>query len=110
MHNPGLGECHPWLNPLHGIAYDSSGNFSNTAAIDWVIIGGESGSKARPFHLEWAQFLIHQCNEAGVKVFMKQVGSNAFYEGKPFKTKSRSGSDPSEWPKWARAQEFPATK
>jgi len=75
--------------------------------VDWIIIGGESGSKARPFHVEWARSLIDQCREAGTAVFMKQAGSNAFYEGKPFKTKSRAGSDPSEWPEWARVQEFP---
>lgn len=75
--------------------------------IDQVIIGGESGSKARPFHLEWARSLIDQCREAGVKVFMKQTGSNAFYEGKPFRTKSRAGTEPMEWPEWARIQEFP---
>jgi protein gp37 len=73
----------------------------------WIIIGGESGSNARPFHLEWAQDLIKQCREVGVKVFMKQVGSNAFYRGQPFKTKSRAGSDPTEWPEWAQIQEFP---
>jgi protein gp37 len=72
-----------------------------------VIIGGESGFNARPFHLEWARSLIEQCRVAGVKVFMKQVGSNAFYEGKPYKTKSRAGSDLAEWPEWAQIQEFP---
>jgi protein gp37 len=76
--------------------------------INQIIIGGESGTNARPFHLEWARSLINQCRETGTKVFMKQVGSNAFYEGKPFKTKSRAGSDSSEWPEWARIQEFPA--
>jgi protein gp37 len=75
--------------------------------IDWVIIGGESGSNARPFNLEWARSLIDQCREAGVKVFMKQAGSNAFYEGESFKTKSRAGSDIAEWPEWAQIQEFP---
>jgi protein gp37 len=77
--------------------------------VNWVIIGGESGKNARPFHLEWAQDLIKQCREAGVKVFMKQVGGNAFYHGKPFKTKSRAGSDPTEWPEWAQIQEFPGS-
>jgi protein gp37 len=65
------------------------------------------GANARPFNLEWARSLIDQCREAGVKVFMKQVGSNAFYEGESFKTKSRAGSDIAEWPEWAQIQEFP---
>jgi protein gp37 len=75
--------------------------------VNWIIIGGESGKNARPFHLEWADTIIRQCREVGVKVFMKQVGSNAFYRGQPFKTKSRAGSDPTEWPEWAQIQEFP---
>lgn len=75
--------------------------------ISQIIIGGESGPNSRSFHLEWAQSLIEQCNGTNTKVFMKQVGSNAFYQGKPFKTKSRAGSDPSEWPEWAQVQEFP---
>jgi protein gp37 len=107
MHNPGFGEGHPWLNPLGGIVYDNEGNFSCAPAIDWGIIGGESGSAARPFEMEWAQLLINQFQEAKIPIFMKQVGSNAFYEGKPFKTKSRAGSDPKEWPEWAQIQEFP---
>jgi len=95
------GACGKWHNAEE---YGSS-----IKAIDWIIIGGESGAGARPFHLEWARSLIDQCRELGTAVFMKQVGSNAFYEGKPFKTKSRAGSDPSEWPEWARIQEFPAS-
>jgi protein gp37 len=75
--------------------------------VSWVIIGGESGKDARPFHLEWAHSIIRQCRGTGVKVFMKQVGSNAFYQGQPFKTRSRAGSDPAEWPEWAQIQEFP---
>ena len=75
--------------------------------ISWVIIGGESGPNARPFYLEWAESLIEQCKSANVPVFMKQLGSNAFYKGQSYKTKSRAGSDPSEWPEPLRVQEFP---
>lgn len=42
--------------------------------IDWVICGGESGSKARPMHPDWARSLRDQCNEAGVPFFFKQWG------------------------------------
>jgi protein gp37 len=93
------------LTGQHGVNYPLQGTGNK---INQVIIGGESGTNARPFELAWARSLIDQCREAGTKIFMKQVGSNAFYEGKPFKTKSRAGSDPSEWPEWAQIQEFPA--
>jgi protein gp37 len=74
--------------------------------ISQVIIGGESGSNARPFHLEWARSMLHDCRHAGVSFFMKQMGSNPFIDGKPIKLKSRSGTDISEWPQDLQVQEF----
>lgn len=44
--------------------------------IDWVIVGGESGPGARPMHPAWARQLVRQCQQAGVAVFMKQLGSH----------------------------------
>lgn len=43
--------------------------------IDWAICGFESGPKARPGHLDWAELLLKQCDNAGVAFFMKQMGS-----------------------------------
>jgi protein gp37 len=43
--------------------------------IHQVIVGGESGPRARPFDLEWALDIKRQCKTAGVAFFMKQVGS-----------------------------------
>jgi len=43
------------------------------AKLAWVICGGESGSKKRPVHLDWARVLRDQCAAAGVPFFMKQV-------------------------------------
>ncbi len=44
------------------------------ATIDWVIVGGESGPKARPMHPDWARGLRDQCVAAGVAFFFKQWG------------------------------------
>lgn len=44
-------------------------------ALDWVIVGGESGPGARPFDIAWARSIIQQCKAAGVPVFIKQLGS-----------------------------------
>jgi protein gp37 len=41
---------------------------------DWVIVGGESGPKARPMHPQWARDLRDQCAAAGVPFFFKQWG------------------------------------
>ena len=43
-------------------------------SIDWVIVGGESGPKARPMHPYWARSLRDQCKEAGIPFFFKQWG------------------------------------
>ena len=43
--------------------------------IDWVVVGGESGPKARPMNPDWARSLRDQCAEAGVPFFFKQWGS-----------------------------------
>ena len=44
------------------------------ATIDWVVVGGESGPKARPMHPDWARSLRDQCAGAGVPFFFKQWG------------------------------------
>lgn len=44
------------------------------ATIDWVIVGGESGPKARPMHPDWARALRGQCATAGVPFLFKQWG------------------------------------
>lgn len=42
--------------------------------IHWVIVGGESGPKARPMKQEWADSVRAQCDEQGVAFFFKQWG------------------------------------
>ena len=66
--------------------------------IHWVIVGGESGPEARPMNLDWARGIRDQCRDAGVSVFVKQLG------GWPDKR-----GDPETWPVDLRVREFPAT-
>lgn len=42
--------------------------------LDWVIVGGESGSGARPMHPDWARSLRDECAAAGVPFLFKQNG------------------------------------
>jgi protein gp37 len=42
--------------------------------IDWVIVGGESGPKARPMADRWVREVRDQCTTAGVAFFFKQWG------------------------------------
>ncbi len=45
-------------------------------ALDWVIVGGESGRRARPMELDWVRQLRDQTNESGVDFFLKQLGGS----------------------------------
>lgn len=42
--------------------------------IDWVIVGGESGPRARPMEQDWVREIRDQCVAAGVAFFFKQWG------------------------------------
>ncbi len=84
--------------------------------IGWVILGGESGSKARPCNLSWIRSLVEQCSAADVPCFVKQWGSRPFidttggerYDDHTFhKLSDPKGSDPEEWPQDIRVREFP---
>lgn len=46
----------------------------NLNGIHWVIVGGESGPKARPMQPDWVDNIRQQCDEAGVAFFFKQWG------------------------------------
>lgn len=50
--------------------------------LDGVILGGESGPKARPMHPDWARSVRDQCEKAGIDYFFKQWGEYA--ESIPF--------------------------
>jgi len=41
--------------------------------IDWIIQGGESGHKKRPFDLKWAYLMRDQCADMGIPYFFKQI-------------------------------------
>ena len=43
--------------------------------IHWVIVGGESGAKARPMKPEWARQVRDACIAQGVPFFFKQWGT-----------------------------------
>lgn len=44
------------------------------SALDWVVVGGESGPNARPMHPAWVQSLRDQCADNGVPYLFKQWG------------------------------------
>lgn len=78
------------------------------ARLHWIIVGGESGPRARPFDLAWARSVVGQCRDAGVATFVKQLGAHPRVA--PYRElllRSRHGSDPAEWPEDLRVRDFP---
>jgi len=45
----------------------------NLQGIDWIIQGGESGPKKRPFNLNWARSMRDECAALGIPYFFKQI-------------------------------------
>lgn len=65
------------VDALTGTWKDGTRRLISTAPkLDWVIVGGESGTGARPMDPEWALSLRDQCQAAGVPFFFKQWGSH----------------------------------
>lgn len=57
--------CEPLIGPLPNLNLDG---------IHWVIVGGESGRKARPMDADWVLDIKDQCDAAKTKFFFKQWG------------------------------------
>jgi protein gp37 len=57
--------CEPLLGPLPNLPLEG---------INWVIVGGESGPKARPMDTDWVREIRDQCLAVRVPFFFKQWG------------------------------------
>ncbi len=105
---------------------DNNGNcWQYKGHLDHVIVGGESGPRARPCNIDWIRSIIRQCKTAGVPCFVKQLGSKPFMPGSGgerfdwpcgyvvkggntwLDLRHPKGGDPTEWPEDLRVQEFP---
>ena len=105
------------LEPLLG-PIDLAGRLDG---IHWVVVGGESGPGARPCDVEWIRGIVRQCREAGVAVFVKQLGRavtgnpdefpSAIHDDgdghRTFRLNDGKGGDPAEWPTDLRVREVP---
>jgi protein gp37 len=114
--------CEPLLGPVDLDEYLTSpccnGTISECGcdgerggrAIDWVIVGGESGHNARPCRATWISDIVMQCESESVPVFVKQLGSNA-EEGygchRKLNLRDKKGGDMSEWPEDLRVRILP---
>lgn len=85
----------PLLGPLDDL---------DLRGIDWLIVGGESGSNHRPMDLDWARDLRDRCHAAGTSFFFKQLGSTL---AKASSSRDRKGVHPDDWPADLRLREMP---
>jgi protein gp37 len=86
---------------------------------DWVIVGGESGPKARPCSVDWIRAILAHCRAGGIPCFVKQLGARPIANRTdhrwrtPFRDpwtprlRDRKGGEPREWPKDLRVREWP---
>lgn len=101
----------PLTQPINDMKLD--GEYKNV--LDWVVVGAESGNGKFPndrsvkygyreCELQWIENIVKQCKDAGVPVFVKQLGTHL---SKTMGLKNRSGADINEFPKHLQFQEFP---
>jgi protein gp37 len=85
-----FASCEPLLGPLNLEAIDGGDGVHNAlrgtmgvegrvgatglGRLDWVIVGGESGTRARPMHPDWVRSIRDQCIAAKVPFMVKQWG------------------------------------
>jgi protein gp37 len=82
--------------------------------VSWVLISGEGGPEARPCDVVWIRSLIEQGSDAGVSIFVKQLGSATNVQGathetghQPVDTRTRRASEMEEWPEAVRVRQMP---
>jgi len=87
----------PLLGPIHL-------GWPGMQFIDWVIVGGESGTGARPLDVKWVSGILAQCQAVGVPTFVKQLGG---HWAKAAGAQHKKGGLPDEWPEEMRLQMWP---
>ncbi len=79
-----------YFNALSGYSY-CKGDCDHPvwSALDWVVVGGETGKNARAMHPDWVRSIRDQCKSVGVYFLFKQWGSIG--EDGIYRQKSKNG-------------------
>ena len=78
-----------------------------TGSLSWVIVGGESGQRARSMDLKWVDSLKSQCEESSVPLFVKQLGT---LWARAVASSDPKGGSPADWPEGIVSREYPTAK
>ena len=90
------GPYDDWLRgEVREVIMGEEGVYARFKGLQWVIVGGESGPKHRPFNPDWARGIVEQCSNAEVACFVKQMGG------------ARPGTKLEDLPEDLRVREFP---
>lgn len=94
--------CEPLLGPINfngcWVDHPNPAMHENwLEALDWVIVGGESGHGARPMEPQWAIDLVAQCQAVETAVFMKQGSQANWQDFKNFDS----------FPPWLQVRQWP---
>lgn len=125
----GGGETYNALNATVTTTGDHTFQASDAHPINWVIIGGESGPKARPCELDWIEKIMLDCVNHSVPVFVKQMGRTCLSSSMPpiedgrvqesnlvwdhgrerwkLQLSTSHGDNMDEWPSKFRVREYP---
>ena len=73
--------------------------------LDWVVVGGESGPRARPCRLNRIEWMVRDCRSVGTPVFVKQLGSHL---ARVMGLEDRKGGNIEEFPSHLRVRGYPS--
>lgn len=106
--------------PDPGLRTRTTGDWKSGPAVQWVVVGGESGPGARQCQVEWIRSLKDECKAAEVACFVKQLGANycdaeGGIGGRQARTdlceirrlSDLAGASPHEWPEDLRVRQYP---
>jgi len=82
----------PYLDAKYGY---SAFFYLKERALSWIIVGGESGPRHRPFDPDWARRILHQTRAFQIPAFIKQLGG------------ARPGTRLEDLPEDLRVREYP---
>lgn len=79
------GDPSPWAKVPFGVV------------LDWVVMGGESGPRARGFKTSWAFNTIEEARGTRTRFYMKQLGSRPYGASGPGKSSVGPKGEPRAW-------------
>jgi protein gp37 len=105
-----------WMSSRLPVAVaDAPASWGDFPWPDWVIVGGESGPKARPCDVGWIRSVVEQCKDAGIPCFVKQLGARPLLQDVECRacdgegvSPQKKGGDMNEWPEDLRVRQMPS--